>query len=203
MAVQVAVSMGPRTRKAITLLVDLLLLAGVIGCIYLAISFMGVGGASSDDNSSYSKGKDGSASSTNNVGTKPVSKATYGSTFRGNSPKINIPAKKPAEALTGFYNALKYRECGKAEALRPGYTRCEYVSSAEVYKLDEKYVNIHYAIYYIDVFVIFNDQTNDRFQGFVRVDNPGGGWIIRNKTYKSGIPYQEYLNWLPKQNLAE
>jgi len=123
MAVQIAVSLGPKTRRAITILVDILLLAGVIGCIYLAISFLGVGGASDGQTSTISE------SGKNN---KPLRSTTHvfpqaNQSSGTGTAHIRIPARTPEDAIKGFYDALKQGKCGEALKLRPDYNRCEQI----------------------------------------------------------------------------
>jgi len=190
MAIQIALSLGSKTRIAVTLLIDILLLAGVVFCIYLVLSSFGVIGASDNNDS---------VGGSMNISPSTTTANMDQHTFRPNPPdslEIHVPAKTPKDAIKGFYLALKHNRCEKAKLLRPGYTKCNNVRSVNLNKYKMEYSNNDWAIFYIKVDVLTDNNKYNHFEGHVRVDKAGNGWVINGKTYRSKMSYAEYLDFL-------
>lgn len=198
----IAIPLTPAMARVATYLFDLMLVLGVLGCLYLALFSGGT-------KPKFPPPDDAA----NAAGTAGYTEQRYGDVtspefMDRQSPKPNkvspmdserpatVFADKPEKALQGFYDALAAHNCDQAIAYRPDYSRsrCESVSKVKINKIRRVEENVvALAVFYLNVNVLFDDNTSGDFDGYVRLIRKQSDWIIDTGSYKSGLSQEDYL----------
>jgi len=119
----------------------------------------------------------------------------------GKSQKDSLETiqKQVLQVVRNFYQAIGEKNCAKAIQMRPGYTQeqCRKIDDVNIKDKDVSYVSSgdNASVVLLQTSYKRNKKPEE-FNGYVALVKENGKWVIANDSFKQGMAYQQYAQYL-------